>query len=113
MKKLIYLITFCAFSILISSFKNADDATIGTIKLDFYNNAQISNFFPDIQDGDNIVFNRYYLKDDVKDVADDEYAENFYFEVPSGLESFDFHGDNLLGLNIHFKRSFFAFIQIL
>lgn len=108
MKTNISLIYVFVIGGILLSCENADDTNKEIIESNFYKNARISDVYPYIETGDMVVFNRYYMKEDLKEVADDEYSEDLYFEVAADIDSFNYHDSELLDLNINWNRYCFC-----
>ena len=74
----------------------------------YYENARIDIDFPYIFSGDSVVFKRFYKKEDKEEIADDEYAEDFIFQIPSGISEFNYSGEQLIDLKLTFKQYCFC-----
>lgn len=70
---------------------------------EFYDGAQVAESFPYADEGDKIVFHHYYVAEDEEDIADDEYAEEVFFEVDT-QEDFHLEDQDLKNLNFIFKQ---------
>lgn len=58
--------------------------------------------------GSNLVFCYRYEKADQPNLADDEYKEELFFEIPSGLDSFELQDEKLERANATFGRLCFC-----
>ncbi len=70
---------------------------------EFYEKAKIVDDFPYAGDGDKVVFHHYYVAEDEESVADDEYAEEVFFEV-SNQEDFYLEDEALKQVDFIFKQ---------
>lgn len=52
--------------------------------------------YVNIISGDKLVFAYEYVKNDKRNIADDEYTEYIYFEIDPSVESFDFQDSELV-----------------
>lgn len=107
MKKIPYIIIG-----LICTIVSCDDTNPSITENKFYEGATINSDFPTITEGDFIVFNRYHRAEDEVSVADDEYSEDFLFQVPAGAHSFEFKNKELLDINLKFKPYCFCGLPI-
>lgn len=73
-----------------------EDDDLGVeVELKYYEGAEVSGDFPYVDDGTSLVFHRFFRAKDDPMIADDEYSEDFLFEVPAGSNSFNIEGDRL------------------
>lgn len=63
--------------------------------LDFFPNAKLTTKYPFAFPGENVVFHRHVRQADQQAVADDEYSEDFFFEVENPGDSFEYSGEEL------------------
>ena len=64
-------------------------------EFNFYQDAKLTSSVPYIVDGNSLVFERYYERDDHPQIADDEYSDQFFFEVTPEGSSFLLTGEEL------------------
>lgn len=64
----------------------------------FYQNATLTNAYPYIVEGNSLVFERYFESDEVPTIADDEYSDQFFFQVSPEGDSFLLEGEDLRNL---------------
>lgn len=77
-------------------FACSDDDDLGVeVELKYYEGSQVSSDFPYVDSGSNIVFHRFFKAEDDPMIADDEYSEDFLFEVSTGSNSFNIEGEQL------------------
>ncbi|MFS4491737.1 hypothetical protein [Maribacter sp. 2308TA10-17] len=58
--------------------------------------------------GANLVFEYVFVKDDVENIADDEYSEFIYFEIDPSLDEFNYVDEELNTINTVFTQSCFC-----
>lgn len=111
MKKYLLLL-FLSF--ILSCSTNNDE---GIYKYEFFKNSELSISqiegsymkYGTISTGDNLVFKYTFIKDDEKQIADDEYAEFILFEVDSNLDSFLIEGTDLESSKAILTKSCFCY----
>ncbi len=64
----------------------------------FYQNASLTSAYPYIVKGNSLVFERYFESDEVPTIADDEYSDQFFFQVSPTGNSFLVEGEDLKNL---------------
>jgi hypothetical protein len=82
--------SFIVCMVILSFSLSSCDETNGSITKNIYfENSQLNSALPLVRDGENLVFHHFYQADDEENIADDEYSENIYFELASGVTSFE------------------------
>ena len=66
----------------------------------------ISEF--DVVNGNNLVFQYQYVKNDSKRIADDEYTERIFFEINADVTEFLVSNEELVNINAIFYRACFC-----
>ncbi len=102
MKNLFFSIVFTIALI------SCNDTNPSKIETNYYSNADLRFEYPHVIAGDSVVFKRYYVAEDEKNIADDEYAEDIFFTIPTGIESFDYSDAELEQLKIDVKKYCFC-----
>lgn len=74
----------------------------------YVSNARISEDYPYIVSGDSTVFNRFYQAEEEENIADDEYSEDFFFQVPDNLNQFSYQDEELRALKMTLKQYCFC-----
>lgn len=90
-KLLLILTAFITFSC-------SDDEGVPTgdiTEFNFYQDASLTNGYPYIVGGSGLVFERFFEKDDNPQIADDEYSDQFFFQVNPEGGSFLLEGEEL------------------
>ncbi|MFY0598159.1 MAG: hypothetical protein JXR03_00715 [Cyclobacteriaceae bacterium] len=89
---------------------SCDDNMIkeGKTEYHYYEGASISDNNPIVVEGDRTVFNRHFVGDDNEQIADDEFSENFYFEVDPDLNEFSFKDEELKNINLRYQHLCFC-----
>ncbi|MDP5169830.1 MAG: hypothetical protein NWR72_06270 [Bacteroidia bacterium] len=60
-----------------------------------------TNQYVEIINGDKLVFQYQYLKNEKANIADDEYTENIYFEIDPSVDAFSYSGkEELESINL-------------
>lgn len=67
-------------------------------EFNFYQDATLTNAYPYVVDGNGLVFERYFERDDEPMIADDEYSDQFFFQVTPEGNSFLLEGEDLQAL---------------
>ena len=70
--------------------------------LAFYPASELTAEYPFAVSGESVVFHRNYKKEDDESIADDEYAEDFFFEIEEPRESFELHTEDLQDIKTTF-----------
>lgn len=68
----------------------------------------IGKIYPEITDGENIVIHFNFLRKAPEGVADGNYSEEIYFEIPTGQNALQKEGVSLKDVNLVFGRHFFS-----
>lgn len=84
------------------------DTNPSKLENNYYENARISSEYPFLVAGDSVVLHRYYQAEDEEQVADDEYSEDLYVQIPADISSFDYDADALKSLKISFHPHCFC-----
>lgn len=74
----------------------------------FYSGATLSFDYPYVVNGNAIVFERYFEKQDDPNIADDEYSDQFFFEVTPEGNSFLLEGESLQATRTSFNTFCFC-----
>lgn len=85
-----------------------EDTNPSVIRTTYSDKAKLTDEYPYLQFGDSLVFDRYYQAEDNEMIADDEYSENLYLELPSGVTSFEYTTENLSQFKIELYPSCFC-----
>ncbi|MDW3196031.1 MAG: hypothetical protein R8G66_26910 [Cytophagales bacterium] len=75
-----------------------DETEIPSVDLteyNFYQDALLSNSYPYIVGGNDLVFERFFERDGNPQIADDEYSDQFFFQVSPEGDSFLLEGEDL------------------
>lgn len=68
----------------------------------------IGKLYPQIVDGDNIVIQYTYLKEAPEGIADGNYSESIYFQIPKDSKKLTKEGTSLADVNLLFGRHYFS-----
>ncbi len=99
MKKYIILLLILTFI----GCSNKNNPSLTNLKV--YNNATISEDYPFITDGNSLVFHYYFEAEDEENIADDEFAEDFFIEITTSGNAFTLNSDDLKELS-HLYRQY-------
>jgi len=99
MKKLIVLLFLT--SLIACDDEEAPELTI----LKVYEEARISKVYPNVYPGNSTVFVYYFEAEDDEMIADDEFAEDFFFEINPSANEFTLTTDDLSTIN-HLYRQY-------
>ncbi len=81
---------------IISSCSDDESVPAGDItEFNFYQEATLTNDYPYVVEGNSLVFERYFEKDDEPMIADDEYSDQFFFQATPEGNSFLLEGEDL------------------
>lgn len=97
------LLFVCIASITLSCRDDESSPDGETTEFNFYPNATLTQDYPYVVDGNSLVFERYFERDDEPLIADDEYSDQFFFEVTPDGESFLLEGESLRTANTLFN----------
>ncbi len=76
--------------------------------MNYFERTQLIQEHPYIETGDNIVFQRHFVKDERQNTEDDEYEDFFLFEIEQGATAFDFSEESIQNLTFLYRRSCFC-----
>lgn len=68
----------------------------------------IGQMYPEITDGENIVVQYTYLKEAPEGIADGNYSESIYFEIPKGTKRLEKEGAAITDVDLLYGRHFFS-----
>lgn len=68
----------------------------------------IGQMYPEITEGENIVIQYTYLKEAPEGIADGNYSESIYFEIPKGVNKLQKEGTGLSDVDLLYGRHFFS-----
>lgn len=68
----------------------------------------IGKIYPEITDGENIIIHFSFLRKAPEGIADGNYSEEIYFEIPSNQNSLQKENLSLKDVNLIFGRHFFS-----
>lgn len=68
----------------------------------------IGAIYPAVTEGNNIVVQYHYLKEAPEGIADGNYSESIYFEIPSDVDRLTKSDASLQDLNMLFGKHFFS-----
>ena len=77
-------------------------------EFNFYDNATLSFDYPYVVEGNSLVFERYFERKDEPHIADDEYSDQFFFEIVPEGGSFLLEDEALLSTNATFNTFCFC-----
>lgn len=72
----------------------------GVTRLRVYEQSAVKQSFPLVETGDNIVFHFFRSEPNDPNIVDEEFAEDFLFEINGSVESFDYSSEDLALYNI-------------
>lgn len=90
-----HLLAFLFVGIIALSSCDLDGTNPGDKRLRVYADASISEEYPHVISGDNLVFHFYYQHPDEENIADDEFTEEFFLEVVPNGNSFSFSSEQM------------------
>src|SRR5690554_8100363 len=68
----------------------------------------IGKMYPVITEGENIVIQYTYLKEAPEGIADGNYSESIYFEIPKGTNKLEKKGAAIADVDLLYGRHFFS-----
>lgn len=68
----------------------------------------IGKMYPEITEGENVVIQYTYLKEAPEGIADGNYSESVYFEIPKDAKDFTKEDAGLLDVDLLYGRHFFS-----
>ena len=102
-----YITSLILFAVILNSCEEAEPADKD---LFVYQDAQIQEEFPYLESGDNLVFKYYYVSPDDPQIADEEYTDEFFFEIVPDGNSFSFSSEDLALINLPFRYNQYSFV---
>ncbi|MEQ8239381.1 MAG: hypothetical protein RIA69_09215 [Cyclobacteriaceae bacterium] len=99
MNKLLGLI----FVILSFTWTSCDDENTALTRNRYFDNAQLNDDMQSVVIGNNLVFHHYYQAADQENIADDEFEENIFFEIPSPSNAFELKDSDLSHLKFSYQ----------
>lgn len=98
----ILLLVLTAF--IAASCSDDEGITSGDLtEFNFYQNATLSNAYPYVVEGSSLVFERFFEGEDNPQIADDEYSDQFFFQVSPEGDRFMLEGEDLKNLPATFN----------
>lgn len=68
----------------------------------------IGQMYPQVSEGENIVIQYTYLKEAPEGIADGNYSESIYFEIPKGVNKLEKKGAAIADVDLLYGRHFFS-----
>ena len=107
-KRMRSIIPLIIISLCITSCK--EDSNPSQLELKFYDGAKLEQVTPFISEGNNIVFERFYVAQESELIADDEFQDNVFLEIPidENTDRFKYTGNDLVALPFVYRYSCFC-----
>ncbi len=87
-----------------------DDTNPSQLDLKFFEGASLGQVNPFVSEGDHIVFERFYVAEESEMIADDEFQDAVYLEIPidENADKFNYKDDDLVALPFVYRYSCFC-----
>lgn len=78
------------------------------LQLKAYNSSSVSQEHPHVVSGNSLVLHYFYEAEEEEQIADDEFAEDFFIEISPIGDSFDLSTEDLIELNHVYRQYCFC-----